>query len=572
MKRFAIVFVSVFVLSAVLALVMTQGLPSSFQAKLAGLDWSKKSAPNDVQAKSSAKGLDQHAQNQPDTTTSTSEPANTQPQGPSTTETSNSALSATNQPVMTDLLSQLSKEQLDQLIIAAGENAVKTAIKKISPAVVSINVTKEANSSEMREFFDNDFFKFFFNNPNNSTPRNRSPREQALGTGFVFQWGTDKFILTNNHVVDKTTRITVVFPDGKELPAEFVGGDDFMDIAVVRLKNPSEHDLPTVELGDSEAIEIGDYAIAIGNPLGLQHTVTSGIISALGREIDKPNGRGTFRNMIQTDAAINPGNSGGPLVDSKGRVIGINTAIVLNTEGIGFAVPVNDVKKVLAQLIEKGTVQRAWLGVFIDDLTDELGAPFGLKANEGVLISDLAPNSPSTGVLQSGDIIVKVDGHIVATRKTLQDNIMYRKPGEKVQLEVLRNGERITLEVTLGERPSEVSVNTAPQNPEGSSGESGSEAVEKFGLKVQGNNAEIAKKMRFSSNEGVVISDVKTDSRADLAQLTPGILIVAVNLKPVRTVQEWNDVMNSLDENQNVVLTILPSGGTVKRFIALPQK
>ncbi len=570
MKRFAIVFISIFALSAVLALVMTQSLPASLQSKLAGLNVAKKNYPNDAQARSTAKGLDQHTQTQPNTM----EPPQTPPQEPATTKTGNSTVVTNNQPVMTDLLTQLSKEQLDQLIIAAGENAVKTAIKKTGPAVVSINVTKEANSSNTREFFDNDLFKYFFNNPSNPMPApERLRRESALGTGFVFQWGTEKFILTNNHVVDKTTRITVVFPDGKELAAEFVGGDDFLDIAAIRLKNPNEHDLATVELGDSEAIEIGDYAIAIGNPLGLQHTVTSGIISALGRDVDKPNGRGTFRNMIQTDAAINPGNSGGPLVDSKGRVIGINMAIVLNTEGIGFAIPVNEVKKVLAQLIEKGTVQRAWLGVYIDDLTDELGAPFGLKANEGVLISDLAPNSPSADVLQSGDIIVKVDGQSVTTRKTLQDSIMYRKPGEKVQLEVLRNGQRIALEVTLGERPSETSANVAPQAPEGgSSGESAGEAVEKFGLKVQGNNAEIAKKMRFPTNEGVVISDVTADSRGDLAQLTPGVLIVAVNLKPVRTVQEWNEVMNSLEENTGIVLTILPSGGTVKRFIALPQK
>ncbi|MBI1744541.1 trypsin-like peptidase domain-containing protein [Candidatus Acetothermia bacterium] len=357
--------------------------------------------------------------------------------------------------------SQMTKEQLDQLITASGQNANKTAIRQVSPAVVKIEVIKQNDSPKSSVFgpFSNDpFFRRFFGNI--------PDRESALGTGFAVDLNGQKYILTNYHVVGETTSIKVVFPDGKNLEAEFVGGDELSDLAVIRLKNPNGHDLPTVELGDSDKIEIGDWAIAIGNPLGFQQTVTEGIISALGRDVPKPDGNGYYRDMIQTDAAINPGNSGGPLVDSKGEVIGINTAIASNSEGIGFAIPINTAKRILSQLVNGGKVSRAWLGVYIQDLTDDLATSLGLQANAGVLIANVFREGPSVNVLKSDDVLLSVDGVKVAGSNSLQDAITSHKAGDKVRLEILRNGERMTVEVTLGERPPEATLNqvTPPQN------------------------------------------------------------------------------------------------------------
>jgi serine protease Do len=461
---------------------------------------------------------------------------------------------------------ELSKEALDQLIIAAGENAIKHAIQRVGPAVVKIEVVKQGSTSRnpFRDFFNDPFFRRFFGNPDN-TP----PSTTALGTGFAVEYQGQKYIFTNNHVAGNTSSIRVVFPDGKTVEAEFVGGDEFTDLAVIRLKNPDGHVLPVAELGDSDAIEIGDWAIAIGNPLGFQQTVTAGIISALERDVPKPDGNGYFRDMIQTDAAINPGNSGGPLVNSKGQVIGINTAIALNSEGIGFAIPINTAKRILPPLVAKGRVQRAWLGVQVQDLTDELAAQFGLSAKEGVLIADTIKNGPSAGILQTGDIVLSVNEERVTTVKSLQDQIMYRAVGEKVQLEILRNGQRTTVEVTLGERPAESAINPETPTPEGQSEGQSGPALEKWGLQVQANSKELAEQFRRDTTEGVVVTQVRPGSRAYWANLQPGTLILAVNLRPVRTVEEWNERVGPMSEGEGVVLTIKPVGSNITRFVAL---
>ncbi|MBI1742011.1 trypsin-like peptidase domain-containing protein [Candidatus Acetothermia bacterium] len=570
MKRFALVFASlVVILSVGLALVLSQGMPNQLQANLSKLDFSKKSTDALTSKTLTNNKLTklQPMQEPPAVTPQQQPPQPSTDQAPQMVQPQLSPSTAT-PTVSPDLLSQFSKEQLDQLITAAGENAVKAAIKKVGPAVVLITVEKQG--SDVKIPFDdfcnnNPFCKRFFGTPDR-TPR----RENALGTGFAFDWNGQKYILTNNHVAGHTTSIMVVFPDGKKLAAEFVGGDEFLDVAVIRLKNPNGHDLPTVDLGDSDKIEIGDYAIAIGNPLGFQQTVTSGIISALGRDVPKPDGNGEFRDMIQTDAAINPGNSGGPLVDSKGRVIGINTAIALNSEGIGFAIPINAAKRVLPQLIEKGTVKRAWLGVRIQDLTEDLAVPLGLQANEGVLVGDVVKDGPSYNVLQSGDVILSVNGTKVTMTKSLQDAIMYRTPGEKVQLEILRSKEHTTVEITLGERPAESAANQPNAEPEGNKvpGNSG-EALEKFGLTVQLNSKELADKYHQGKIDGMLVTEVKPDSRAELTGITPGTVIVAVNLKSVLTVKDWNEVVGALSDDANVVLTLVTPQSDTKVFVPL---
>lgn len=467
----------------------------------------------------------------------------------------------------TDLFAQLTKEQIEQLIVAAGQNAVKTAIKKAGPAVVQLEVLKRSTvRSPFKDFFDDPFWRRFFGDP--FEPFRERGLERSLGSGFIIDYQGQKIIVTNNHVVENATSIRVTLPEGRTFEGELIGGDAFLDVAVVRPKGPNVEQLPTVELGDSDKIEIGDWAIAIGNPLGFEHTVTAGIISALHRDFPKPDGSGRFQDMIQTDAAINPGNSGGPLLDALGRVIGINTAIAVNAEGINFAIPINAALRVLPSLIASGKVTRAWLGVVIQELTEEIAPGFGVEPYSGVLIADVRPDGPSYGILQRGDIVLSVDGKPVKRVTELQQEIMYRPVGSKVQLEILRNGTRQTVEITLGERPSEQALMgtlTVPGQPVPQG-----QGVEKFGLKVQALTPELIKQLNLpSSAEGVVISEVQPGSRAFWAGLQVGDLIIELNRQPIKTVDDWNKLVSELPDDTRVVLTIIPRGGGSARFVPL---
>ncbi|MCL6643246.1 MAG: trypsin-like peptidase domain-containing protein [Candidatus Bipolaricaulota bacterium] len=466
----------------------------------------------------------------------------------------------------TDLFSQLTKEQIEQLIVAAGQNAVKTAIRKAGPAVVQLEVIKQSSiRSPFHEFFDDPFWRRFFGDPFDP----HRGIERSLGSGFVTEFQGQKIIITNNHVVQDATSIRITFPDRRSVEGELVGGDPFLDVAVVRLKDANAHALPTVELGDSDKIEIGDWAIAIGNPLGFQHTVTAGIISALHRDFPKPDGSGRFQDMIQTDAAINPGNSGGPLLDALGRVIGINTAIAVNAEGINFAIPINAALRVLPSLLASGRVTRAWLGVVIQELTDEIASQFGVEPESGVLIADVRPDGPSYGILQRGDIVLSVDGKPVKRVSELQQEIMYRPAGSKVQLEILRSGTRQTVEVTLGERPSEQALmGPAPSVPAQPIPQG--QGVEKFGLKVQALTPELARQLNLPADaQGVVIESVQPGSRAFWAGLQVGDLIIEINRQPVKSLDDWNKLVSELPDDARLVLAIVPRGGGSTRFVPL---
>lgn len=461
------------------------------------------------------------------------------------------------QPSVLDL-SQLDKEQLQALITAAGQNAIKAAIKRAAPSVVQIEVIKESKFFDpFEEFFSDPFFKRFFGEPPFRFPEKQIQR--SIGSGFVIDFEGKKYLLTNHHVVEGATSIRVTFPEGTIFNAELVGGDEMLDVAVVRLKNP-DRDIPSVELGDSDAVEIGDWVVAIGNPLGLQHTVTAGIISALHRDVPKPNNVGSFRDMIQTDAAINPGNSGGPLVDAQGRVIGINTAIILYSEGIGFAIPINSVKKILSQLIGTGKVTRAWLGISIQDLTPELAQQFGVT--EGVLVADVIAGSPSAGILQRGDVILSVNGQRVKSVTQLQELIMFKAVGERVGLEIVRDKQTLTVEVTLGERPSEAAL--AGQEEEQPQQQ---QAAEKFGLKVQPNSKELAQQLGLSTSQGVVIVDVAPGSKAYWAGLQRGDVILEINRMPINTLEDWNKIIAELMEEAGAILTIMR--GNRAQFVPL---
>ncbi|MFQ6033514.1 MAG: S1C family serine protease, partial [Candidatus Bipolaricaulia bacterium] len=354
------------------------------------------------------------------------------------TEAQSPAVEATKPlPGPTSNLEGLSTEQLQRLIIAAGQDAIKRAIKAAGPAVVQITVTMERKFyNPFGQFFNDPFFKRFFGEP----PLPQKQVERALGSGFFFDYQGKKYLLTNDHVVEGATSIKVTLPDGRVFDGEAVGRDPEIDAAVVKIKGNAAN-LPTVKLGDSSKVEIGDWVVAIGNPLGLQHTVTAGIISALDRTVPKPGGEGYFYHMIQTDAAINPGNSGGPLVNAAGEVIGINTAIAAGSEGINFAIPINRVKRILSQLVEEGKVTRAWLGIYIKDITPDLAEYFGVKPGEGVLVNDVVQGSPAEGILKRGDVILSVNGKPVHNSDELQQAIMFRKVGGTVTLGIMRQGQ-----------------------------------------------------------------------------------------------------------------------------------
>lgn len=321
--------------------------------------------------------------------------------------------------------------------------------ERVTPSVVNISTVtsgKGRTSTELVHPFGNDpFFRDFFDRFFEGTPHRR--QQTSLGSGLII----DKtgLILTNNHVVKDADEITVKFADKREVKGKVVGTDPKTDLAVIRVS--AKEDLPVAALGDSDALHVGEWAIAIGNPFGLDHTLTVGVVSATGRsEV----GITTYENFIQTDASINPGNSGGPLLNIKGEVIGINTAIVASGQGIGFAIPVNMARKVMGDLVRKGKVTRGWLGVGIQRLTPELAKSFGVNPDDGILVSQVMPKGPAEAAgLKTGDMILSVDGKPVKDPRQLQTMIAEADIGKTMVLSIVREKEKRIIKVQVGEMP-----------------------------------------------------------------------------------------------------------------------
>ncbi|MDI3530389.1 MAG: serine protease DegQ [Candidatus Atribacteria bacterium] len=419
-------------------------------------------------------------------------------------------------------------------------NVVADVVEKVSPAVVNINTLKVATyRSPFAPFFEDPFFRYFFGD----TPQyERKVPVRGLGTGFVFR--SDGYILTNNHVVEGADEIKVTFIDGKEFTGKVVGADPLTDLAVVKI---NASDLPVIPLGDSDKARVGEWVIAIGNPYGLSHTVTVGVLSAKGRPIQSGDSGREYENFLQTDAAINPGNSGGPLLNLKGEVIGINTAILPYAQGIGFAVPINMAKEILDDLIEKGRVVRAWLGIYIQDVTEEIAQTFGLSEAKGALVADISPDSPAekSGILR-GDIILKVDDQEIDNVAKLQQTIRSHKPGDKVTLEIWRNKEIIQLQVTLGELKEEGIPTVSPRAY--------------FGMEVSEINPELIQRFSLRRNEGVVIVSVEPNGPADEAGLRPGDVILEVNRQRITSLEDWYQATATI-KPQDVALLLIDRGG-----------
>jgi serine protease Do len=322
--------------------------------------------------------------------------------------------------------------------------------EKVKPAVVNISTTTTVRipGNPFRHFFGpeeegpfGDFFNRFFGD----IP-DRELKQQSLGSGFIID--KDGYIITNNHVVEGADEIKVKLADGREFKAKVVGRDSKTDLALIKISSLFK-DLPVLLLGDSDKIRVGDWVLAIGNPFGLEHTVTQGIISATGRAI----GAGPYDNFLQTDAPINPGNSGGPLINLKGEVIGINSAIVATGQGIGFAIPSNMAKTVISQLKEKGKVTRGWIGVSIQSVTPEIAQSFGLKEPTGVLIADVVLGSPADMAgIKRGDIIVTFDGKEIKNMSDLPINVAGTPVGKNIDISIIRNGKKININLKVTER------------------------------------------------------------------------------------------------------------------------
>ncbi|MFO8033583.1 MAG: trypsin-like peptidase domain-containing protein [Candidatus Bipolaricaulota bacterium] len=467
--------------------------------------------------------------------------------------------------LMTTALGALGQGVQDE-IAASRQSAVKEAIGSVAPAVVRIDATRQV-ATRWDELFEDPFLRRFF-----GEPEERDRVATAVGSGFIVEYEGNRYVLTNAHIVERAESIRVTAQDGTTLAAELLGKDTWLDLAVLALED--ERDLPTASLGEPADPEVGDWAIAIGNPLGLDYTVTMGIISALDRSVPRPDGTGVFRRMIQTDAAINPGNSGGPLVNAHGEVMGMNTLIARGTgtgiavEGINFAVPMGEIRRALPGLIEEGRVTRAWLGVVIQQLPADAEERFGVPARQGVLVADTVSDAPAGEAgIEPGDVIVDVDGLPVRNIDELQSEIMYRRVGEVVDVGIVRDREELTIEVELGSRP-EDPTGVEPEPEEDEQQVEPEEGHSAFGLGVRAITPELMDRYNLDRLEGVVVVAVDPGSRAYWSGVNEGDLIVEVDRQSVASVEDWNELVEEMDEDADVALTVIRGGH--RNFIFIP--
>lgn len=426
--------------------------------------------------------------------------------------------------------------------------------EKAVPAVVSIQVETiiKVSSDYSSPFgyhspFDDEFFDRFFGRKfRRSEPQEH--KRTGQGSGFIIS--ADGYILTNNHVVENADKIKVTLNDGREFNnAKIIGTDPESDVAVIKIDGK---DLPTIELGDSDDLRIGEWVIAVGNPFGLSETVTVGIVSAKGRHVGIT--KGGYEDFIQTDAAINPGNSGGPLLNLDGKVIGINSAIIsgryggyVGNMGIGFAIPINMAKQVKDQLLETGKVTRGYIGIAMNPkgMTQELAKSFGLEKNTGVLIVEVLEDTPAEKAgLKSGDVILKMDGEDVENNVSFRNAVSFIKPGTKIKLTVLRGDKEKEITVKVGSKADSVLAKGS------------SEIGRKFGLGVQELTKELAQKFGYKHGTGVIVTEVIKSSSAEQFGIEPGMLILSVNRQEVNTVKEFNDALKKSAKTKEAVLLV----------------
>jgi serine protease Do len=428
--------------------------------------------------------------------------------------------------------------------------------KQIGPSVVNVSTTQIRKTAQEGPlpFDENDpmsqFWQRFFGGRLPRGPRGPQ-RMSGVGSGFIID--RNGTILTNYHVVDGAQKISVTLSDGKNYDAKVIGKDQKSDIAVIKID--AGRDLPAVTFGDSDRLEVGEWVMAIGNPFGLDHTVTSGIVSAKGRNI----GTGPYDNFIQTDASINPGNSGGPLINLRGEVVGINTAIFSQSGGnigIGFAIPTNSVQELLPQLRDKGKVVRGYLGTTVQKITPEIADSLGLKQSRGALVADVLKGSPAERAgVKLGDIITEFDRKEIKDSADLPPLVARVTPGTTVQVKILRDGKEITLPLSVGEMKENEVIASRQEGD--------------LGLTVQPVTPEIAQSLGLDRAEGLVITEVKPGSAADEAGLRAGDLIAQINRRPVKNLADYNREMAQNEKAKSVLLLV--RRGQSSLFLALKR-
>jgi len=413
--------------------------------------------------------------------------------------------------------------------------------ERLSPTVVNIKVTKTEkvgfDHPQIPEGPFGDFFERFFK----GMPQGpESRRIQGAGSGVIIS--TDGYILTNNHVVEGAKEVTVTLSDKQEYKAKVVGRDPKTDLAVVKVEAPKS--LPAASLGDSDQLKVGEWVLAIGNPFGLSQTVTLGIVSAKGRVI----GAGPYDDFIQTDASINPGNSGGALINMKGEVVGINTAILPQGQGIGFAIPVNTAKPLIPQLVSKGEVTRGYLGVNIQSMTPELAKALKLKETKGALVTDVVEGSPAEKAgVKRGDVVVAYNGKEIEDSHNLPVMVAATPVGQEITLTVLRDGKEQRLRMEVAKLPSDESKAKAEESAQPAGG--------KLGLRLHNVNPELARQLGLKADRGVVVMGVEPGSAAAEAGIQEGDVILEVNRKPVTSINEVKEqVAKTSDEDQVLLL------------------
>lgn len=452
--------------------------------------------------------------------------------------------------------------------------AFASVAKKVSPAVVFIRVEGTAKSENTpltlpfgnQSPFGDEFFKRFFGEdfPGfQMQPRHGQPGSErkvmGQGSGFVFK--TDKgllsdktYILTNNHVVENADDIKVTFNNGREYKGKITGRDPQSDIAVIEIK---ASDLPLLRIADSSQVDVGEWVVAIGNPFGLSHTLTVGVVSAKGRTSV---GINDYEDFIQTDAAINPGNSGGPLVNLEGEVVGINTAIFTRSGGymgIGFAIPSNLAINIAEQLIEHGEVTRGYLGVVIQALTADLAEAFDIEHGKGILIAQVSEDSPAEKAgLKEGDVIIRFQGKEVSDVGDFRNRVALAGPNTEASLTILRDGKQKVIKVAIGHLTEDKLLAKGETKSAG-----------EIGITVQNLTKELADQFNVNPGEGVLISEVKPGSVAARAGIKSGQVIAQVNRKPVNSVAEFKQAIKSSEKEKRVLLLI--KSGEMSRFVAL---
>jgi len=430
-------------------------------------------------------------------------------------------------------------------VLRAVEEAFTAVADRVTPSVVNVSTVGKKvalpsgeDPERFKEFFGEEFYERYFK---------RRPREEARASGSGVIVDPNGYILTNYHVIENAQEIIVRLSDARKFTATLVGSDPKTDLAVLKVETSAP--LPAAELGDSDNLRVGQWAIAIGNPFGLDRTVTVGIISATARTRV---GVAAYENFIQTDASINPGNSGGPLLNLDGRVIGVNTAIVASGQGIGFSIPINMAKDVMRQLMTRGRVVRGWLGIVIQDVSDELAQSFGVREREGVLLADVMKGGPGeAGGLRAGDIIVEFAGTPIKEVPDLQRRVAAIAPGEAVGVKVLRESAPVTLKIAVGEMPGEEPVASA--NP----------GDDVWGFTVEALTGDMARRLNLPIASGALVTEVVVGGLADKAGFRRGDVIVEVNQRPVFDVASLKRALQALKPGESVPIYVhrVSSGG-----------